>query len=82
MSTGTLHDAAFGSLNPSGDQVKQMSRLRLLFTDFAEELDMLLPSGPDKTYVMRQLRDCAMWSNQCILRNPDGSPRGWSDSGA
>jgi hypothetical protein len=37
-----------------------------------------LPPEPDKTYVLRQLRDRAMWANVAITRQPDGTP-GHSD---
>ena len=41
----------------------------------AAALDQLILDGPDKTFMLRQLRDCAMWANIAITRNPDGSPR-------
>lgn len=44
-------------------------------TTFIKTIEPWLPDGPDKTYVLRQLRDCAMWANIAITRYPDGSPR-------
>jgi hypothetical protein len=37
-----------------------MSRVRAAFKEFVEVIDSALPSGPDKTFVLRQLRDSAM----------------------
>ena len=71
----TLHKDAFSYLKPTDDQLFVMSNLRQAFADFADVLDTWLPDGPDKTYVLRHLRDTAMWTNIAITRNPDGSPR-------
>ena len=71
----TLHPSTFEHLKPTDQQLGLMGDARAAFKNFVEELDRLLPEGPDKTYVLRQLRDCAMWANICITRNPDGSPR-------
>lgn len=70
-----LHPTTFGYLKPTDDQINTMGATREAFTVFAKTLDGFLPDGPDKTYMMRQLRDCAMWANISITRNPDGSPR-------
>ena len=43
--------------------------------DYACELQALLPDGADKTYVLRKLRELAMWNNVAITREPDGTPR-------
>jgi hypothetical protein len=52
-----------------------MAQARSAFAELTVELDNIIPDGPDKTYMLRQLRDCAMWANIAITRNPDGSPR-------
>lgn len=70
-----LHPSTFGYLKPTDDQMNTMGAAREAFAAFMKTLDGFLPEGPDKTYVMRQLRDCAMWANIAITRNPDGSPR-------
>lgn len=75
MPNYTLHETTFEYLKPTEDQLLTMIELRGLFSLFLEDLDPLLPAGPDKTYVLRQLRDCAMWANIAVTRNPDGSPR-------
>ena len=71
----TLHATVFEYLKPSDDQLQHMARVRIAFAEFVSRIDVDIPEGPDKTYLMRQLRDCAMWANIAISRNPDGSPR-------
>lgn len=71
----TLHNTTFEYLKPTDGQIETMAMVRELFSKFAMHLGDKLPDGPDKTYVMRQLRDCAMWSNVAITRQPDGAPR-------
>jgi hypothetical protein len=71
----TLHSSTFEYLKPTDDQINTMGAVREAFRVFVDTIDNWLPSGPDKTYVLRQLRDCAMWANICITRQPDGSPR-------
>lgn len=70
-----LHSSAFEYLPPSPDQLEEMKRVRILFTEFAAALDSALIDGPDKTYIFRHLRESAMWANVCLTRNGDGSPR-------
>jgi hypothetical protein len=70
-----LHSSTFEYLKPTDVQLLCMTRVRSYFAEFVSHIDDQLPDGPDKTYVMRQLRDCAMWANVAITRNPDGSPR-------
>lgn len=70
-----LHESAFEYLVPTDDQLNTMGAVREAFKVFAATIDEWIPNGPDKTYLMRQLRDCAMWANIAITRNPDGSPR-------
>lgn len=71
----SLHASTFEYLKPTDEQMTTMAEAREAFARFTQHIDPLLPEGPDKTYVMRQLRGCAMWANICITRNPDGSPR-------
>lgn len=70
-----LHPSTFEYLKPTDAQRDLMEAVRGAFSNFSDTLNEALPEGPDKTYVMRQLRDCAMWANIAITRNPDGSPR-------
>jgi hypothetical protein len=70
-----MHSSTFDYLRPTDAQMDQMARVRILFATFATALNEELPEGPDKTHVLRQLRDCAMWSNVTITRTADGTPR-------
>ena len=71
----TLHDSTFEYLMPSDEQKATMANVRSYFAEFSGFLDAQIPDGPDKTYLLRQLREVAMWANIAITRNPDGSPR-------
>ena len=70
-----LHPSTFEYLQPTLDQIRDMTEARWAAATYAKELERLLPEGPDKTFTMRQLREVAMWVNIAITRNPDGSPR-------
>ena len=70
-----IHESTFSYLNPTDIQKEKMAIVRGEFLNFAMGLDTHIPDGPDKTYLMRQLREVAMWANIAITRNPDGSPR-------
>lgn len=65
----------FEYLAPSELNIKAMNRVREAAGEYATVLDLYLPEGPDKTYLMRKLREVAMWANVAITRNADGSPR-------
>jgi hypothetical protein len=71
----SLHPSTFEYLKPTDLQMENMASMRIAFKNFSEILDARIPDGPDKTFVMRQLRDVAMWANIAITRNADGSPR-------
>ena len=60
----SLHASTFDYLMPTEAQQETMKDTRALFKEFASHMDHILPDGPDKTYVMRQLRDCAMWARE------------------
>jgi hypothetical protein len=70
-----LHEATFDYLQPTLEQVTRMQTARLAARDYAHAIEHLVPDGPDKTYILRKLREVAMWVNVAITRNPDGSPR-------
>lgn len=70
-----LHKDTFGYLQPTGGQVRVMEDLRHRAFVYATALDAALVDGPDKTYLLRKLREVAMWANIAITRNADGSPR-------
>ncbi len=70
-----MHASTFDYHQPTLEQVKVMQEARLAAKTYAAELERLLPEGPDKTYVLRKLREVAMWANVAITRLPDGTPR-------
>jgi hypothetical protein len=70
-----MHATVFEYLKPTDEQMAAMAAARLAFAECAEKLAALIPDGPDRTYVIRHLRECAMWANVAVTRNPDGSPR-------
>lgn len=71
----TLHDTTFAYLQPTAEQAQTMSVLRAAALNYADAIDHLVPNGPDKTYILRKIRECAMWANVAVTRNADGSPR-------
>jgi hypothetical protein len=71
-----LHSATFEYLKPTDAQLERMADVRARFAAFVQSMEAALPDGPDKTFVIRNLRDCAMWANVTIMRGPDGAPRG------
>lgn len=70
-----LHPTTFEYLKPTDTQIAQMAILRRAAADYASVLDRWLPDGPDKTFLLRQHRETAMWANVAITRLPDGTPR-------
>jgi acetyl-CoA carboxylase carboxyltransferase component len=71
----TMHNSTFEYLQPSEKQKADMADAREHALGYAQALDKLVPDGPDKTYLMRKLREVAMWVNVAITREADGSPR-------
>lgn len=76
-----VHPSTFEYLKPTEKQLEQMATVRNAFAMFAGVLDTMLPPGADKTFIFRQLRDLAMWSNVTITRHADGTPRTDHDEG-
>lgn len=70
-----LHDSTFEYLQPTAEQIGDMATAREAAAVYADVLGAVLPDGPDKTYLLRKLREVAMWANVAITRQPDGSPR-------
>lgn len=71
----TLHSSTFEYLKPTDGQVDVMNHLRKVTADYATVIDNALDDGPDKTYILRRIRETAMWINVALTRNADGSPR-------
>lgn len=70
-----LHPSTFGYLNPTENQKDDMERCRGAAATYAKTIEQVVPDGPDKTYIIRKLREVAMWVNVSITRGPDGTPR-------
>lgn len=70
-----MHVSTFEYLKPTEAQLKDMEEARQRAFVYANAIEVLIPDGPDKTYMLRKFREVAMWANIAITRNPDGSPR-------
>lgn len=70
-----MHSSAFEYLKPTDEQAAQMGVVREAAKAYAAVLELHVPAGPDKTYLMRKLREVSMWANIAITRQFDGSPR-------
>ena len=70
-----MHPSTFEYLKPTDEQADRMSRVRAAARVYADVLDVELPDGPDKTFIIRAHRSNAMWANVAITRHPDGTPR-------
>jgi len=80
MQTRTLDPSTFQFLTPTPDQIQTMEIVRKRFLELASYLEVTLPPGADKTYLMRKLREVAMWASVSITRQSDGSPRNQDQS--
>ena len=70
-----FHESTFEYLKPSDEQKRQMAFVRIATKNYASELAAALPDGPDKTYLLRKVREVGMWANVAITREADGTPR-------
>jgi hypothetical protein len=73
---GRLHSATFDYVKPTERQTIDMDAARAAAAVYAHAIEALVPDGPDKTYVLRRLREIAMWVNVAITREANGAPRG------
>jgi hypothetical protein len=71
----TLHTTTFEYLKPTERQLTAMLHMRHAALIYSEAIEENVPEGPDKTYILRRLREIAMWVNVALTRNADGSPR-------
>ncbi len=71
----TLHSSTFEYLKPTDGQKDVMDYLREVAAKYASTIDQALDDGADKTYILRRIRETAMWINVALVRNADGSPR-------
>jgi hypothetical protein len=70
-----MNVAMFEFLKPSDAQINDMDVCRKAAHQYAEVIEDMVPEGPDKTYLLRKLREVAMWVNVAITRHADGTPR-------
>lgn len=70
-----MHKSTFEYLKPSDEQIARMVSAREAAKDYAAVLEREIPDGADKTYLLRKLREVAMWANIAITRQADGAPR-------
>ena len=70
-----MHPSTFEYMMPTDAQKQTMEIVRKAAADYASVIMAHVPEGPDRTYMLRQHREVAMWANVAITRNPDGSPR-------
>ena len=71
----SLDPTTFDYLKPTPGQIEQMQALRANAKLYAQAIQDYVPEGPDKTYILRQLRTVAMWVNVALTRWHDGAPR-------
>lgn len=70
-----MHNSTFEYLKPTDTQMEEMAALSNATFEYYKALDDNLPEGPDKTYIIRKLRELAMWNNITITKQADGTPR-------
>ena len=70
-----LHPSTFNYLKPTDQQISDMAWLHERTRLYAEAVEVRLPDGPDKTYILRRIRETAMWINVALTREADGTPR-------
>jgi hypothetical protein len=70
-----MHPSTFEYLKPTDGQMTMMAEARAAAAIYANTISGLIPDGPDKTYIVRRIRETAMWINVAITREADGSPR-------
>lgn len=70
-----MDKTTFDYLQPTDLQKTKMENVRSAARQYQELLQEVVPEGPDKTYLIRKLREVAVWANIAITRLPDGTPR-------
>ena len=70
-----LDRSTFEYLKPTDKQIAEMATCRRAAALYAATIEGHVPDGPDKTYVLRRVRETAMWVNVAITRHHDGRPR-------
>ena len=70
-----LDPSTYEYLEPNMEQRDVMASARLAAKAYADAIELLVPDGADKTFILRSHRTTAMWVNVAITRHTDGSPR-------
>lgn len=70
-----VHPSTFEYLPPTDKQATAMHTLREAARTYAGVIEDLVPDGADKTYILRKLREVAMWCNVSVTRDVHGAPR-------
>lgn len=70
-----LHPSTYEYLKPDDEQIRAMAQARSAARVYSQVLEDLIPDGPDKTYILRRVRETAMWVNVALTRFEDGTPR-------
>lgn len=68
--------STFKFLKPTPGQIEDMEAVRKAAAQYAQVLELLVPAGADKSYLLRKLREITMWANVAITRHENGTPRG------
>ena len=71
----SLHLSTFDYLKPREGQIEVMNALRQAAKEYAAVLEQALDDGPDKTYILRKLRELVMWVDVTLTREANGTPR-------
>jgi hypothetical protein len=71
----SLDKQTFDYHRPTERQVEMMDELRGGAAQYAKLIEIGVPEGPDKTFILRSLRTVAMWVNVAITREDNGAPR-------
>lgn len=70
-----LHESTFEYLKPTDEQIERMTILRRASDVYARAVDDFMPTGPDKTYALRKVREIATLVVGACTRKADGSLR-------
>jgi hypothetical protein len=55
-----MHSSTFEHLTPTDDQIEAMAKVRTAFAECAGHILVHVPEGPDRTYLLRKLRECGV----------------------
>lgn len=63
--------ASYEFVKPSDNQDVKLLAVRNAARSFADVMEKVLPSGPDRAHAFRQFRTAVMWTNYIISRSQD-----------